>query len=100
MDGLRKMGEKLESAVGLPHSPRASAKSKGAAGAPDWATSEHYPAPTVQPRVYPDDAAPPPQVERSASSKHRIDLNKMSPRAQAIVQEVGHELEESTRVIT
>lgn len=46
MEGLRKMGEKLESAVGLPHSqPSAAAQSKAAAaaGAPEWATSEHYP---------------------------------------------------------
>ncbi|KAL4428328.1 hypothetical protein ABPG75_002417 [Micractinium tetrahymenae] len=101
MEGLRKLGEKLESAAGLPHSPRsAAAKSKAAAaGTPEWATSEHYPGPAAAPRVYPDDtAALPPKAE--AAPKHRIDLNKMSPRAQAIMQEVGHELEESTHIIT
>lgn len=47
MDPLRRSGEWIESAMGLPHSPRASGAAAAAgkpAGTPDWAAPDaHYP---------------------------------------------------------
>jgi hypothetical protein len=75
MDAMRKAGEALESATGLPHHPHgrgapAHGAGGGAAGAtavsgpPEWATSDHYPGEGAHPaaRYYPDDAAEPTKV--------------------------------------
>lgn len=45
MEGLRKVGEKIEDVAGLPHHPhpRQPAAAAAPAGEPDWATHDHYP---------------------------------------------------------
>ncbi|PRW44602.1 hypothetical protein C2E21_6671 [Chlorella sorokiniana] len=110
MDPLRHSGEWLESAMGLPHSPRhgstapsAAAAGKAAAGTPDWAAPNvHYPGEGAKAGVYPDDSAPTAAAKAATSgtaSGPKFDLAKMSPRAKAITEEVGRELEESPSII-
>jgi hypothetical protein len=42
-DSLRKVGERMEDVVGLPHHARAAAAPRAAASPPNWASAEHYP---------------------------------------------------------
>jgi hypothetical protein len=76
MDAMRKAGEALESATGLPHHPHGrGAPAHGAGGAaastasgpPEWATSDHYPGEGARPaaRYYLDDAAETTKVRKS-----------------------------------
>ncbi|KAI7839616.1 hypothetical protein COHA_006616 [Chlorella ohadii] len=111
MDPLRRSGQWLESAIGLPHSPRHGSAAAGSAaaakptpGTPDWAApGAHYPGEGAKARVYPDDSATASAAKAAggtaSAAGHKFSLEKLSPRAKAITEEVGRELEESPSII-